>query len=262
MEPGLALTFSDIQSEVGHFLGYGTTASSWTAAKTSIVQQILDAGCRAAYYPMAIPGEAPHSWSFLRPTLTLTTAEDVFEYDLPVGVSIVENPITFAANIPYGDIRIIGEHSIRKLRSDSASSGVPSLCAVVPAQPSNATIQRYQMLFWRTPSDAWVLSYRCAVVPQPLGTNNPYPVGPVSFHECIKESCYSKAEERLNDTQGVHKAAFMERLQVALAEDRKIESSASLGYNGDPGMNRAMSRNDWRSGLISTTINGDLPVSS
>lgn len=73
-ESGLSLGFTDFQSEVGFFLGYGRTIGSFSATQLAEVLVCVQAGVRRVYYPPAIPGMPNilgHEWSFLRPSTTL-----------------------------------------------------------------------------------------------------------------------------------------------------------------------------------------------
>jgi hypothetical protein len=77
------------------------------------------------------------------------------------------------------------------------------------------------------------------MTPLPLTANNPYPLGDVAFGEFLLECCLAKAEERRNDTQGVHKAVMQERMLAAIASDKRSSGETVLGYNSDPGMLRS-----------------------
>lgn len=68
----MALTRSDLEGEVGRFLGWGR--SSFAGSADDDVESIVDRGLRQFYYPGVLPGETSvHEWSFLKPVATITT---------------------------------------------------------------------------------------------------------------------------------------------------------------------------------------------
>lgn len=76
-ESTLSLSYRDIQTEVGGFLGYGRTYTSWTSDQVSFVDAIIQTGLRNFYFPVRGFSDAPvHEWSFLKPVTTLDTVED------------------------------------------------------------------------------------------------------------------------------------------------------------------------------------------
>jgi len=67
-ESALSVGFAELQQEIGDFLGYGRTISSWNATQTTKVGVFVQAGVRRVYYPVGSNG---YKWSFLRPTTNL-----------------------------------------------------------------------------------------------------------------------------------------------------------------------------------------------
>lgn len=67
-ESSLSLGRADLLAEVAFYLGWGRTSANWTSDQSTRLQAILNAGLRQFYFT---PG---HSWSFLHPVTTLTTA--------------------------------------------------------------------------------------------------------------------------------------------------------------------------------------------
>lgn len=70
----LAVSYTDLQSEVALALGWNPTAASWTSAQTNTLwPRINKKALYQAYYPEPLDGErVGHSWSFLRPRGSLT----------------------------------------------------------------------------------------------------------------------------------------------------------------------------------------------
>jgi len=72
-ESTLSLGYRDFQKEVGFFLGYGRTYTSYTAGQVSLIDDIIQGGLRKFYHPIE-PGTNQHyEWKFLKAPTTLTT---------------------------------------------------------------------------------------------------------------------------------------------------------------------------------------------
>lgn len=70
----LAVSFTDLQSEVALALGWNPTAASWTSAQTNTLwPRINKRALGQAYFPEPLEGErVGHGWSFLKPRGSLT----------------------------------------------------------------------------------------------------------------------------------------------------------------------------------------------
>lgn len=70
-EPTTSLTFTNLQAEVGYYLGYGRTTGSWSTAQTTEVESVIQKGLRAFYDPPPVGNSEGHDWSFLYPTTSI-----------------------------------------------------------------------------------------------------------------------------------------------------------------------------------------------
>jgi hypothetical protein len=71
------------------------------------------------------------------------------------------------------------------------------------------------------------------VLPDKLSTTKPYPLGGMVHAETIKESCLAIAEQNSDDTEGLHKNKFYERLIASIDHDKTMNGVRNYGYNGD-----------------------------
>lgn len=72
-ESTLSLGYRDFQKEVGFFLGYGRTYTSYSSAQVSFIDDIIQAALRRFYHPID-PGTREHyEWKFLKLPTSLTT---------------------------------------------------------------------------------------------------------------------------------------------------------------------------------------------
>ena len=70
--------------------------------------------------------------------------------------------------------------------------------------------------------------------------------------ETILESCLAIAEQRLENSSGIHTQKFQERLAASCAMDRQLQTPDTMGYNGDQSNQKVLSEQENR------YINGDL----
>jgi hypothetical protein len=157
------------------------------------------------------------------------------DYDLPSDFGHLEGGLTFAPNLHWPPIQVAGEGLIRQYRqSGSGDVGVPRYAAVrAKTVPDSTSVgQRFEVMFDKAPDAAYVLAYRYAILPDRLTTTNAMPYGGIAMAETLLESCLSVAEERVNDTRGVHYQAFIERLAAAISFDSRNRPD-TLGYHWD-----------------------------
>lgn len=124
-EPTLSLSYSDLQAEVGEYLGYGRTPGKWSDEQTAQVAACIASGLRQFYFPKPI-GNQPiaHEWSFLKPTTTLTTSAPYSTGTVAVTASSTTVTLTsgtWPSWAAFGVIRINGSTTYSVLTRDSAT---------------------------------------------------------------------------------------------------------------------------------------------
>jgi hypothetical protein len=74
-ESTLSIAYADLRSETGQFLGWSRDSANWsTENRSTIIASILADGLRRFYVPPILQGERKaHEWSFLKPTISITT---------------------------------------------------------------------------------------------------------------------------------------------------------------------------------------------
>lgn len=72
-ESTLALSYRDFQKEVGFFLGYGRTYTSYSTAQVLLIDDIIQSALRKFYHPMDPTENKHYEWKFLKLTGSLTT---------------------------------------------------------------------------------------------------------------------------------------------------------------------------------------------
>jgi len=246
-ESTLSLKYSDLQAEVGGFLGYGVDPSAWSAEKAAEVDRYIQSGLRQFYYPPAVNGiEAAYEWSFLKPTATITTAVGDAEQDLPDALGRILGDLHFDVDVHNVPIVQVSEARILALLQQSESTGKPQYAAVRSKASDGTTGQRLEIAWWPIPDAAYILTYRYEAFAGKLTGSKQYPLGGMRHSELIVESCLAVAEQKANDEKGIHTERFMELLASGIAQDRKAGARyyGHMGAQEDDVVTRGQARGD------------------
>ncbi len=240
-ESTLSLSKTDFGAKVAYFLGYGRGAdfggTAWTTRQQQNLDDSLNSGLSIFYYPPVLPGErSAHGWSFLQPSAELAVAAGVSAILLPADFGGLSGPVILTT--PTGQrgepVRVVGAPMIDQLYAEvDGQTGTARCVAIRPLKGTGThTGQRFELAVYPTAEEATVFKVAYTIVPNALTAANPYPYGGPVHSETLLEACLSVAESRQDDSLGVHKALFMERLQASVSHDRKFRAQM-LGYNGD-----------------------------
>lgn len=240
MESTLSLKKSDLEAEVGLFLGYGRGEehgdSAWTNKQQAAIESCVKSGLRQFYFPPPIDGRV-HDWSFLKPVRSVTYADGERTVELPDDFGQFEGMITVATadgTTVTEPVPIVGEGMIRQQYAKlPEATGRPALAAVRPKKGTGAERgQRFELFLFPQADEDYTLTFAMYLVGEALTGERPYAYGGGAHAETILESCLAIAEQRLDDAIGVKTAKFMERLAASIALDRRVKPQ-HLGYNGD-----------------------------
>ena len=253
MESNLTVQLSDIAGEVGYILGYGRTAANWGGWQASLpyvpssldsnladIMSCIKRGLRRFYYPQLTDGgPLSYKWSFLTPERTLQTIAGQGIYDLPDDFAGMKGKLTYQPTIGnWFEVRLVGIGLVmRTLQACMGNQTYPSLCALTPKMTDGTQSSRWQLNFAPIPDQAYLLNYRCDVIPSLLSAANPYPYGGAVHGDTIMQACLAEAEQFINDERGNHVAQFKERLTASIALDQQDFKPEFIGKNYD--------RSDW-----------------
>ncbi len=264
MESTLSLKISDLQGEVGLFLGWGRGAAlgdpTWTTQQLASVVSITASGLRQFYFPSPIPpATTAYDWSFLKPVSVLNLASAAKLVPLPDDFGGFEGSITIAqtGSSSFWPVELTSIGRVYAQESQNpTTTGRPSLCCEEPVRGTGPTAgQRFQLHFWPTSDGSYDLRFQYYLLADYLTGAAPYAYGGAAHIETILESCLAIAEERLDDAMGTHHQKFMERMAASISWDRKNKPQ-NLGYNADHSDGRAVWRDQRRTGLNGISYRG------
>jgi hypothetical protein len=229
----LGTNYSELQRAVGRLLRISREPGAWQPNERADVDDILRSGLRRFYWhpPLTtsslqgtsgeirkLKQETPHTWSFLKPTQSLTLAAGTHTYDLPDDFGEMVDG-TFIFTTDQQPVALVGDEQIRQLQSQAARTGVPKY-ASISVLDGGAT--KYQVTFYPTPDAEYTVNYTYDIAPQDLSKTHPYPLGGPMHAETIVEACLAAAEKYLNDVEGLHEKKFLECLARSIVADQNL----------------------------------------
>lgn len=271
-ESTLSLKADDFRSQIGFFLGYGNGAlygeTAYTTAQLLSINRCLESAQRRFYFP-ALPGVGVYEWSFLKPLATMSLLENAREVHLPDDFNGIDGPITVTVQqqpvtVQWWPVKTTNPGLLRVQQTNFPNmTGRPLMAAEEPIKGTGPNQgQRFKLHVFPMADQDYTLQFTYSVLPDAINASNPYPYGGATHAETFLESCLACAEEKLDDMQGVHAAAFERRLIASIAQDRRHKPQA-MGYNGDGSDWQAgygwANQSQWRNGYPAISYNGTVP---
>lgn len=234
-ESTLSIKFTELQIEVADFLGLGRASAGWDSDNTARIASYISEGLHQFYYPPKFdPNKDPHKWSFLTPTTSLVTVADTGDYDLPDNFgSMVGGRMSFDTSFAGPEIQFVGEASIRSMRQGNTNTGKPQFAAVRPKVSDGTTGQRWEIMVYPTPDDAYTVYYKMRLLADAIESGAEYPYGGMAHRSTLIASCLSVAELRMDNIKGAQWEQFIQRLTASIEHDYEVSRIEYFGYNGD-----------------------------
>lgn len=239
-DPTLKLTFDKLRIRVAEYLG----TAYYGAAGDEAAQLPVDAGDLEMVGRLVNDGYARfigenEKWNFLTVPLSLTfltgiVATDNSRYYLPDDFyGIILSTFTYAPGGPRISIETVDEARIRRLQAVDSVTGDPALVAVRAINTdATATGQRWEAVFWPTPTTARVITAMYKRYPAALVNSTDTSVAGFQHDRTVLAACIAAAELQRNDEQGPREAFYQSLLQQSLRMDKRV-APRSLGDYGD-----------------------------
>lgn len=113
----------------------------------------------------------------------------------------------------------------------------PTVCHVRHKAQVAGAGQRLEVVWFPIPDAIYTLTYVYEAYSGKITTTaNPYPLGGMKYAELITESCLAIAEQRADDEQGLHTAAFFRLLKSGIESDRKQGATYYGSMSPRPGV--------------------------
>ncbi len=162
-----SLQWTDLQSAVGYYLGYGATIGSWNAGQLAVVLDVCKTGYNQFLFPPQLPNEpTQHQWSFLKPTRTINLLAGEGDYPLLYDFGSFFGYMSYSPGMVWGKIQFISEGEIREKRVTFRYTGRPFFAAQQPAPLTPATMLNTTLLVptWWSSLSNWQITVASNVV--------------------------------------------------------------------------------------------------
>ena len=260
-ESTLNLKKADLESKVGHYLGFGRgtngSETAWSTYQQNIITDCIESGLRQFYKPPEIEGHNCYEWTFLQPRTTLGLASGSRVIALPDDFGNIEGPIACGATSSgvCQELRMTGD--VQRMFAESPNaSGPPQFCCIEALRGGTQNeSQRFELRFYPEADQAYTVTLCYTILGDALTNATPYVRGGAAHAETIIESCLAIAETRQHNQIGLHQQLFRERLKASIAHDIRLRPH-HLGKNSDWQYDRRWRRR-WTDPLI--TIAGSDP---
>jgi hypothetical protein len=214
----LQVDLDSLRRETGMYLGYDREQANHTPNQILDMQDVLGKAMRSWYFPI-VEGVV-YKWSFLQKTGVITTAADQVEYDLPEDfASFTNDCLYFGTDTRKTKVTRRSEGMLLNLFGGAWASGDPLYYAI---RTKGTLIQgraQHELLLYPAPESAVDISFRYMRIPPELSENTPYPLGGELHAETILAACLAAAEQKIEDTAGLHTANFQRLLAGSMAMD-------------------------------------------
>lgn len=236
-ESTLSLQYTDIQDEVGRFLGWAANTTQWTAQQNTDFSFILKRGQRQFFYPSINEGVPDHEWSFLRVAGSITLSSGDRDYDLPDNfATILDDSTRYASGTGHRPLLKVSESTIDRELAEDATKGIPRYFAVRVKAHAPTTGHRSEMIVYPTPGataalgNSLAISYRYVKIPDAITTTNKYIEGGGRYSELFLSSCLAAAAERLDDdAANQYQERFKQQLISAIRADLDFKENERGG---------------------------------
>lgn len=261
-EPTLSVPNAELEADVGWFLGLGRGANysetAWSSRNQLSITKAVKSGLRMFYFP-----SSGYSWSFIRPTRSVTLVSGAQSVDLPDDFGGIEGTVQFMnSGRMFCSVEVTNEQRLSRMYADMPDvTGQPMFCAVrTPSTTSLNKGQRPNLQVYPQADDDYTLEFQMYLNPDALSATFPYALGGTTHIETVRAACLAAAERDINNVQhGPQYQHFMERMQASEKLDRRNKAQ-HLGMNIDPGYNRGRYYADRWNNNGTVTVNGSVPT--
>lgn len=235
-ESTLTLTFDDLADNVARMLGLAPTRAERSSQENDDVDGYVHAGHVQFHAPPWQDAGLPfHLWTFLQTNTTVTTTASQASDDLPDNFGYpIGARLTYTDSDDgqgYDPVMLVEPYRIQAwLQQDDDWDGPPEYAAIRPASFTESTGQRWEILWYPIPDDAYEFAYVYA--PQDdEGSGSNYIRGGMFHRETLRASCRAVAKREADGEIGAEWAYFLTRLRASYAVDIRT-SPGNYGYMG------------------------------
>jgi hypothetical protein len=224
--------YDSLRREVAVYLGFSPDPAAWTSQESQNIDDTMAYGLQLFYAPSLDRKAIAHRWTFLRPLGMLLTKANQAEYLLSEDFAGLDGSPCWQKDSGSLTtvVKVINESYWRQFRDSPTmvSSIGPCYAAIWPTRVEGQTVQRYVMGLLPTPTEEIRIEFRYYATQKRLSPTNPIALGMPVHADALRAAMMAAAELRMDDTKGPQWDTYQERIQVAIALDRRNLQSDAL----------------------------------
>jgi hypothetical protein len=216
-------TYQNLYDRVSKFLGtYGSSGPTGTDLQDA--KDFVKSG-----YMQFLTA---YDWTFRRRFATLTLEGGKHIYEMPQDYGGLRTKFCFNRETGYPPLDDRSEQEIMELRGYGEYRTYPEVYTIRSGVYDPQGGQRYEVLFWPTPSSDYVLYYSYFYMPPMMSNATDVPMGGAEVSEAILRMCIAAAEDEGDEVLGVQAQKAQNELAKAIDQDKQREPK-QLGYMGN-----------------------------
>ena len=215
----IGYTYKELTDRVSKYLGtYGSSGPSGSDLATA--QDMVKSG-----YLRFLTA---YDWTFRRRYATLSTLSGQHIYELPEDFGGIRTPFKYNDVSGYPPLEEITDGEIIELQGYGENISYPENYAIRAGLHDPETGQRYEVLFWPTPTAEYSLYYSFFSMPKMMSGDSDVPMGGAEHAECLLRFCMAAAELEEDEVAGPQTEDAGIQLQRSIQMD-KLREPRTLG---------------------------------
>ena len=233
MESNLVLRKSDLEKEIGTFIGWGDgdpdVDRAWTAREIRELKKMREKGEMRVLQPSPY-----YAWSFLNLSLDLTFATGATTVDLPDDFAGLTYQITVADADSgfFPPIPVVNKARIAVMYAGApTTTGRPQFAAIRNKKTDGGVA--LELYVFPAADVDYTLTVQYNVTPRASSDEHPVVFGGAECRQVFLEACLAEAEKFNSQPAGDHEMAFQRALMSAIQMDQQRKNAQSFGLNLD-----------------------------
>jgi hypothetical protein len=230
MSSNLKLTFKDVYTKVGEYLGIPNLTDAGDITKC---KDLVYRGYRRFLMPIDTSTNRTYRWAFLNRTTTLSTRVGVDTYKLPIGFSAMVTPFTHTVPVSYNPTQKPLDFILLQ-KSLATGQGYPRYFAIKTGDYDALTGQTDEVLFYPVPSCTCNYYYTYVLTPPAPIEDDDVFIGCELASEIVLQCALAAAETFEKDGMtgqiaGLHEQQATKMIQAEIGEDKRQSQVGNIG---------------------------------
>lgn len=213
----LNAAFDDFKMDVGHYLGFTRDSTAWTTRQKEDIERCVKGGLRRFYF-------SGQRWSFLRPVISLTLAEDSQVVSMPEDFGGIDGKlyVTVSSGTQWSPIPIVGVGQVLQQYSMTPDfTGNPQIACIRTIKGTrHQGPQKTELFVFPKADQDYTVKFQYYLNPDYPCEAYPYAYGGAQHAATILLACQAEAELIIDNEPGAMAMEF----EKALAKSAEVDA--------------------------------------